>query len=158
MNADMQKTEAKAFDFSDVPTWYALCINHQCPLRDDCLRYLAGTNAPDTLDTAVCVMPKALKDGKCVAYDKKTVVVWAAGFSHLYDHVLKSDFTTMRKTITRYLHGVKFYYMYMRGERPLSPEQQAWLKNYVKSCGYEVEFDRYFEAYVYHNHKEANVL
>jgi hypothetical protein len=66
---------------------------------------------------------------------------------------MTKDYTTMRKTITRYLHGAKMYYEYMRGERPLSPEQQQWIKDYVKSLGYdwEVEFDGYFEAYVYHH-------
>jgi hypothetical protein len=43
----------------------------------------------------------------------------------------------------------------MRGERALSPEDQQWIRDYVKSFGYdwEVEFDRYFKDYVYH-HKD----
>ena len=28
------------FDFSLVPTWYAICTNDHCPLKQDCLRYL----------------------------------------------------------------------------------------------------------------------
>ena len=142
-------TKTDTFNFSEVPSWYALCLNHECPMRENCLRYLAGTHAPDSLETAVCVMPQTLKEGKCNLFDEKKVVMWAAGFSHLYDRVLKDDFTPMRKTITDYLHGAKFYYQYLRGERPLSPEQQLWLKDYVADKGYEVEFDRYFEGYVY---------
>ena len=81
------------FDFSDVPSWYVLCTNSQCPLRDDCLRFVAG------------------------------------------------------------VHGAKLYYEYMRGERLLSPNQQQWIRNYVKSRGYdwEVEFDKYYEGYVFHH-------
>ena len=126
-------TKTDTFNFSEVPSWYALCLNHECPMREDCLRYLAGTHAPDSLETAVCVMPQTLKEGKCNLFDEKKVVAWAAGFSHLYDRVLKDDFTPMRKTITDYL----------------SPEQQLWLKDYVADKGYEVEFDRYFEGYIY---------
>jgi hypothetical protein len=98
-------------------------------------------------------MPKTLKGGQCRWYDKRTVVVWAAGFSRLYDCVMKKDYTAMRKGLTRYLHGVKFYYEYKRGDRPLSPEQQQWIRNFVKSYGYEweVPFDSYFEAYAYHH-------
>ena len=80
-------------------------------------------------------------------------LVWAAGFSHLFDCVMKKDFTSMRKGLTSYLHGVKFYYEYKRGDRPLSPEQQQWIRKFVKSYGYEweVPFDSFYEAYEYHH-------
>ena len=141
------------FDFSRVPSWYVLCTNNNCPLKDNCLRHLAGKNAPDNLEIASCVMPKTLKNGDCRWFDKITIDVWAAGFSHLYDKVMKKDYTTMRKAITNYLHGAKIYYEYKRGERALSPDEQQWIRNYVKSMGYdwEVEFDRFFEDYVYHH-------
>jgi len=141
------------FDYSFVPSWYIICFNSSCPLKDNCLRYLTGLNTPTEMDHAHCVLPKAFGNGHCRWFDKKKVVVNVLGFRHLYDRVMKKDFTRMRKEITRYLHGVKFYYEYKDGKRPLSPEQQQWIRNYVKSCGYdwEVEFDCYFEAYVF-NH------
>ena len=146
------KTISTNFDFSKVPSWYVLCTNKDCPLKADCLRFLAGSHAPDDLEYANCIMPKALKDGKCRWFDKITVEVWAAGFTHLYDQVMKDDYTEMRKTITSYLHGAKMYYEYKRGERALSEQDQQWIKDFVKSYGYdwEVEFDRYYEDYVYH--------
>lgn len=146
------KPLSETLDFTDVPGWYVLCNNSQCPLRSNCLRFMAAKQAPESLEIANCVMPKTLKGNTCRWYDKKTVVVYAAGFTRLYDRVMKMDYSTMRKAITRYLHGTKLYYEYMRGDRPLSPEQQAWIRGYVKSRGYdwEVEFDRYLEGYVYH--------
>ena len=143
----------KQFDFADVPSWYVLCHNNLCPMQTSCLRYLAGQHAPDQLEVATCVMPKTLKGGKCRWYDKRNVVVWAQGFSHLFDRVMKKDFTSMRKELTSYLHGAKFYYEYKRGDRPLSPEQQAWIRQFVKSYGYEweVPFDSFYEDYEYHH-------
>lgn len=140
-------------DYSDVPSWYVLCTNGLCPFQGSCLRYQVAAWAPESMETATCVMPKVLKDGKCRWYDRRKVVVWASGFAHLYDCVMKKDYTSMRKGITSYLHGPKTYYEYMRGERPLSPEQQQWIQEFVKSFGYEweVPFDRYFEAYEYHH-------
>ena len=140
------------FDFSLVPSWYAICTNGNCPFKQDCLRYLAGSNAPESLDTALCVMPHMANDGNCRLFDKKNVVVMAAGFTTLYDQVLKKDYTSMRKAITRYLHGAKMYYEYKDGKRGLNPEQQKWIRNFVSSQGYdfEVKFDRFFEAYVFH--------
>lgn len=141
------------FCFSKVPSWYVLCTNNDCPLKDNCLRFLAGENAPESLELATCVMPKVLKNGECRWFDEITVGVWAAGFTRMFDKVLKKDYSAMRKSITAYLHGTKFYYEYKRGEKPLSPQQQLWIQNYVKSLGYEweVEFDRYFEDYNYHH-------
>ena len=141
------------FDYSQVPSWYAICTNDNCPLKQDCLRYLAGANAPESLEMALCVMPRMAKDGHCRLYDKKTVVVMAAGFTTLYNQVLKKDYTSMRKTITAYLHGAKMYYEYKDGRRALNPEQQSWIRDFVAKMGYhfEVKFDRFFEAYIFHH-------
>ena len=145
------------FDYSQVPSWYVICTNENCPLREDCLRFIAGANVPESTEVALCVMPSALKDGHCRLYDKKTVAVMAKGFQTLYDKVLEKDFTSMRKAITRYLHGTKMYYEYKDGRRALTPEQQNWIRNYVKSQGYEweVTFDHFSEAYVFHPHQAA---
>lgn len=145
------------FDYSQVPSWYVICTNESCPLREDCMRFIAGSNAPESTEIAMCVMPKTLKDGHCRLYDKKTVVVMAKGFTTLYDKVMKKDFTRMRKAITQYLHGAKMYYEYKDGRRALSPEQQNWIRNFVKSQGYEweVKFDHFSESYVFRHRQEA---
>jgi len=93
------------------------------------------------------------RDGHCRWFDKTTVVTMASGFSRLYEHVLKKDYTSMRKNITAYLHGAKQYYQYMRGERPLTPEQQRGIQQIVRSYGYdwEVPFERYHSAYRFGN-------
>ncbi|MBQ8713453.1 MAG: hypothetical protein IJ551_11645 [Prevotella sp.] len=142
---------SEEFDFSTVPNYYVICTNGGCPLRQDCLRFMAGSCAPENMEAARCVMPHVQKDGRCRWYDEKRVVVNAYGFSRLYDRVLKQDFTQMRKNITRYLHGAKRYYEYKRGERALTPEQQQWIRQLVKDYGYdwEVPFDCYAEAYVF---------
>ena len=139
------------FVFSAVPTWYVLCTNGACPHRLQCLRYIAGSHAPDSLESATCVLPAALKDGLCRWQDKPTTVVVAYGFTQLYKQVLKQDFTPIRKRITELLHGTKLYYQYMRGERPLYPEQQQAISAIVAAYGYdwEVPFDRLDQAYAY---------
>ncbi len=141
------------FDFSKVPSWYVLCTNNTCEHQEKCLRHLAGKHASEDLELATCVMPKTLKNGACRWLDEATTERWAAGFTHLYDKEMKKDYTMMRKSITSYLHGCKAYYQYMRGEKALSPVQQQWIRDHVRSYGYdwEVEFDRYFEDYVYHH-------
>lgn len=150
-NTDITRLNT-VFDYSQVPSWYAICTNDNCPLKQECMRYLAGSHAPESVETALCVMPHMAKDGHCRLFDQKNVVVMAAGFTTLYDQVLQKDYTFMRKAITNYLHGVKMYYEYKDGRRALNPEQQQWIRDYVKERGYdfEVKFDRFFEAYVFH--------
>lgn len=143
------KPLSEKFDFSEVPGWYVICFNAGCPLHEGCLRYLAGVNVPESMDTAKCVLPHKGRDGQCRWFDKTTVVTMASGFSRLYDKVLKADYTSMRKAITAYLHGTKQYYQYMRGERPLTPGQQDGIRKIVSSYGYDWEapFDCFYRAY-----------
>ena len=139
----------EVFDFSTVPLWYALCTNEQCPLRSECLHYLAGSHAPDDMTTALCIMPHNSRDGKCRFFASTQKIRMARGFSHLFDKVLKNDFTQMRKNLTFYLHGAKFYYQYMRGERMLTPEQQQAIKDMFVEMGYteELVFDGFTFVY-----------
>jgi len=158
----MNESEDKAllregFDFKEVPVWYPLCYNRQCPLQTQCLRYQALLYAPSDLGARLCVMPSQLRDGQCRYFAEIRLVTWARGFSRLYDRVLKADFTEMRKSLVAYFHGKRQYYWYLRGERPLSPEQQAWLKEWLRQWSYEWEFpfDSFEQAYIYHRESSS---
>ena len=99
--ANMEKTNNinsldDEFDYSAVPGWYTLCFNADCPLHGNCMRFLAGSHAPETLETCRCVLPHTQKNGQCRWFDKIEVMTMAAGFTHLYDNVLKKDYTPMR--------------------------------------------------------------
>lgn len=139
------------FNFNDVPSWWPICINSTCPRCNTCLRFMAGSNAPDTVNAHLCIMPGALKDGQCRYFateDKERV---ARGFTHIFKPVLKDDFTEMRKNIANYLHGVKYYYEYRSGKRTLSVEQQQWMNAFFNNHGYPtpLKFDTYEESFVF---------
>ena len=129
----------RQFDFTDVPSWYVLCTNNQCPMQTSCLRFLAAQNAPDHLEIATCVMPKTLKGGQCRWYDKRTVVVWAAGFSRLYDCVMKKD---------------RFKYMFYQDIYRASDEQLCFRATVELVClingqlGNSPEYDEAFKDYI----------
>ena len=127
-----------------VPAGWALCFNPDCPLRNACLRYQAGLLAPQDVTVARCVTPRAVASGQCVHFASMELQTLAYGFTTIYDRVLKKDFTALRKTMTSHLSGKRYYYEYMRGERPLSPEQQNWIRELFAGCGYadSVVFDR----------------
>ena len=49
-------------------------------------------------------------------------------------------------------------YARRKGRKPLSPEQQAWIRQLIKSYDYEweVTFDSFYEDYEYHHLKLLN--
>ena len=135
----------------DVPDSWALCFNEKCAMQEQCLRWRAGQLVPEDMTVGRCVMPQALKDGNCCYYASVEKVRIARGFSHIYKRVLKKDFTSLRLSMTSMLSGKRYYYEYMRGERPLSPEKQEMIRKLFASYGYGdcVEFDDYEESYVF---------
>ena len=139
--------EKKELHWSDVPKGWALCYNNECPLHENCLRFWAGDLAKEQLTVGRCVFPQALHDGQCSCFATTEPVRYARGFTTIYDHVVKKDFTSLRKRMTMYLQNKGRYYQYMRGERPLSPEQQAWIRQLFTEYGYanDVVFDGYEE-------------
>ncbi len=131
-------------NWKDVPEGWALCFNGECPLHEACLRWRAGEQAPQEVTVARCITPRALAGDGCEYFASMEPQTYAYGFSTIYDRVLKADFTTLRKAMTDHLQGKRYYYEYMRGERPLSPEQQQWISNLFRQYGYadSVVFDR----------------
>jgi hypothetical protein len=144
----MKNTELK---WADVPDGWALCFNEECSRHEQCLRWKAGRLTPEDMVAGRCVMPQALKDGSCRCFATAEKAKMARGFSHIYDLVLKSDYTRLRKSMTSMLSGKRYYYEYMRGERLLSPEKQEIIRQLFTAHGYGhcVEFDDYKEAYVF---------
>ena len=137
--------------WEEVPEGWALCFNQACAMRERCLRWQAGLLAPENLTVGRCVTPRALKDGQCQCFATMEKVRIAYGFSTVYDEVRKSDYTPMRKELTFMLSGKRYYYEYMRGERPLSPAQQESIREFFAKWGYadSVKFDRYEEHFVF---------
>lgn len=126
-----------------VPQGWALCFNAECPLCQSCLRRQAGQLAPQELTVTRCITPSALAKGTCPHFASSEPIQYARGFSTIYDRVLKSDYTPLRKQMTLMLSGKRYYYEYKRGERRLSPEQQEAIRELFTSRGYadSVRFD-----------------
>ena len=90
----------KELKWKNVPSDWALCYNQNCPMHERCLRWQAAQLAPEELTVCRCVMPQALKDGQCPHFATTEKVRMARGFMHLYDKVLKDDYTSLRKALT----------------------------------------------------------
>ena len=138
------------FDFKEVPTDYRLCFNADCPRREGCLRWVAGLKVPASLPCGPAVYPTALgADGQCRFYQKAEPQRMAWGFSKLFHNVLARHVQGLRLGLVQYLGSKTAYYRYNRGDRLLTPVQQAWIIDYFRKAGYaeEIGFDGYATTY-----------
>ncbi len=120
----------------------AYCFNNACPMTDKCFRFIAGKHKDSKLTKGNAIYPDALKDGKCEHFITPRIIEAAWGFKSLYREVTSSDLATMRMQVTSYLGGKTAYYRYHRGEKLLSPEQQADISRLFTEKGYgEPSFD-----------------
>ena len=138
------------FEFKDVPTGYQLCFNHQCPMHESCLRWKAAQKVPVSLKWGPAVYPTSLEaDGSCTFFHKAEPIRMAYGFSKLFYNVLERQVYGLRLGLREYLGGKTPYYRYNRGEKLLTPEQQAWILNHFQKAGYTkgLEFDGYVTTF-----------
>ena len=135
------------FDFENVPSGWALCYNENCKMKEECLRYMAGQKAPDSLTTATCVTPRALKGDECRKFVAERYDTEAWGLGHLFDKVQHEHFAQLRDALFAML-GRRNYYRYNNGERMLSEKQQQQIASLFKRFGYDEEpsFDHYVKV------------
>lgn len=137
--------------WKNIPNGWALCYNKECVKHERCLHWYAGQLNPQEETIVRYVMPYALKNGICPHFASTEIVTYARGFSKIYDQVLKTDYTPLRKEMTTMLSGKRYYYEYMRGKRRLSPEQQEKIRDLFAKYGYadSVHFDSFEQDYYF---------
>lgn len=138
-------------DFEQIPEWWALCGNSQCPHAQECLRHLAFNQVPSTVTRWACVLPTAMQDGQCRYFQKAVKLRMARGFKGFYNS-LKNKYIQheVRIRLTAYLGSKGSYYRYRDGERWLTPEQQQVIADVAQRLGLKEEpvvFDEYRESY-----------
>ena len=120
--------ENQLFKYSEVPADWALCFLDECPLKEQCQRWLAYSYAPKGTTIHSCVTPHALDKGKCRYYVKPEPIRVAYGFGDLFRQVRRDDYHVMKDELIDYFGSSTYYYRYRRGEYPLTPKQQPWMR------------------------------
>ena len=140
---------ANKYDSSQIAPSWLYCFNAQCPMHDNCLRFLSALEMPADRDNGRAVYPNALKNGQCRFYRKDEKVMLATGFVVKDNPRVSSMFVEMRRRISNYLGGNGTYYLYRNGKKWLSPQQQEDIRNIFRNAGYtdEVVFEKTKETY-----------
>ena len=137
-------------DFKEVGRHCPVCFNQQCPSSGQCLRYVAGQQAGDDDTVHLCVLPKALKGDRCGLFAPIEKQEVAYGFGKSYENVTRKAYTAIRSELIAYFGCKRSYYWYQKGEKPLLPEQRAYVENVFARHGYggQVVFDQTDSVFV----------
>lgn len=156
----MKNSHLSNIDFEEVPVWFPVCINKDCPRKDECLRYQATSALPAGHKTLFCIAPSQWESDGCPHFEEIRTVRMARGFSKLFDQVLQKHAAKLREDITSVLHGTRIYYECRDGKRLITPEEQEDMRQLVKRRGYtwEVPFDAYEEHILYPETLSAKVF
>ena len=133
----------------NVPAGYVYCFNEQCPMREQCLRWLVGKRIDPKLTMAQTVLPTVLELPECPHYRKAELMRMAWGFDKLFAEVKSKDESLLRDSMKAYLGGNGTYSRYKLGRRLLTPEQQEHIIGLFQAKGYTegLEFDHYVTVY-----------
>jgi len=137
-------------NFSDIPSWWPLCYQSDCPQAAHCLRYSLCANGANEASKWPCVLPHARKNGKCDFFQEDKTVRMARGFVGIYKQLKSRDARhDIRMALTDYLGSKGAYYRYRDGERLLTPVQQQWILNLLARYHVTegVRFDEYIDTY-----------
>lgn len=139
----------KNFDFKQVPYGWALCFLDACDRKAECMRYQAYRHMPVDRLCNNCVLPMALQRPQCPLFHPVQKIHVAIGFRKIFDKVLAKDIADMRAELRFYLGCKTTYYKYWKGEKPLTPSQQQWIRELFRRYGYthEIAFDGMEEVY-----------
>lgn len=143
--------ENQLFKYSEVPADWALCFLDECPLKEQCQRWLAYSYAPKGTTIHSCITPHALDKGKCRYYVKPEPIRVAYGFGDLFRQVRRDDYHAMKDELIDYFGSSTYYYRYRRGEYPLTPEQLSWMRQLFSRYGYNdnIEFNKFGNLYTF---------
>ena len=144
------ETDKIIFDFSRVPAGYQMCFLGDCPRRDECLRYMAGQRLPERLTWGPAVYPTMKRDEQgCRFFRTSEPKHMAWGFDTIFEDVKSKHESGLRAAMKAFLGGHGTYYRYHRGEKMLTPEQQAWIIKLFQQAGYHehLQFDHYADVY-----------
>ncbi len=131
--------------WQSVPNGYAHCIHSDCPQAQTCLRAIAFSVLPCEERWVNIVNPKGCsKDADCPHYKDSRPQQYACGFRCIQQELLPRQYDDfMSKLISRF--GRNEYFRRRRGDRPMPPAEQAFIRQVLKEIGAPdtLDFDSY---------------
>ncbi len=123
--------------FREKAASYLVCFIDQCPLRQECLRWLTGQYVNPSPPTYKSVNPRNLEHGgeQCKMFRKNERVMMKRGFKNMY-HDMPGYMESMIRSLLITKWGRKQYFEMRKGDRLITPSQQLDVTRICKKCGW----------------------
>ena len=130
---------------------YTVCYVDECPLRNQCLRWLVGQHMPQTCNSYRCVNPhfEGVATTECPMYRSDQKVRYAKGMTRIFTgNMPKRLEPAVRYGIIGQTNRT-YYFEYRNGSRLIPPVLQENIRKLFRDNGWteEVKFDGYVEDY-----------
>ena len=129
----------------DLPRYYAVCNHHECQLAESCLHNIAYCELSKTEEYLRLINPtKCSPSADCPYYRDNTPVTYARGFTNFQKKMFPAQYQKfMSICVSEFKRNA--YFERRRGDYPMPPHEQEFIKKALKKCGVteEMEFDRY---------------
>lgn len=136
-----------AFQLSDVPGNFPLCLNESCPQAKKCLHYMVRKMVPSNQLVLHVFNPEAVKGGEdCEHFRSLEAERYAYGFEGMQSNMLPKQYAAFKELLVARFSRNRFF-VRRRGEFPISPKEQEYIRKVLQQIGAdpEMDFDRYEE-------------
>lgn len=126
--------------FKEKGKSYVPCFSSDCPMKDHCLHAVLKPYARRTSPTirTINLAFEGAETEHCLMYRSSEPVSMAVGLSTIYhDMPGRLERAVKQNLINKYSR--KRYYEYHNGTRSYPPEEETYLRNYLKSIGWNQE-------------------
>ena len=132
-----------------IPGGYVACLPCDCPQRAHCLRAWAWSHRNSSEKQYTVLNPDLTTfDGHCPFYCDDQPQRYAIGFSNFQQRMYPMQYKQfMSACVARF--GRNSYFQRRRGEIPMPPSEQAFIRSLLKSIGApdDLDFDGYEEHF-----------
>lgn len=136
--------------FTEHSKNYLLCFNDHCPRREQCLRWILKDYVPDDLLIVNAINPgyKNIGADRCSEFKSSEKRRMAIGMTKFYDEMPRKTEQSIRHALELHF-GHTMYYLYRRGDRPITPAMQEEIRKICKKNHWEKEpvYDGFREEY-----------
>ena len=131
---------------------YTVCLSNECPLRQQCLRWLAHEySRKDTyVADVVNLYNPLMQTRQCPMYSNSEPIRMPLGISRMYYDMPRRIEVTLKRHLINHFNR-KRYYEYHSGYRPVPPEHEQYIHQAARRFGWPtpLEFNDYTEDYLW---------
>ena len=125
------------FDYSQVPTGWALCFQADCPQASDCLRHHAARLMPKGVMKHMSVTPNARGTDGCRLFVADKPVLMARGMTHITKGYNPWEARDINAQLYECFGSRAQFYRYRQGQRPIPPEKQQQVADIFRRLGHD---------------------